>query len=452
MRNETWRGERRGRGVRAAGGASAAWRARSMLALLAAGACGACALPEPGDPEDAAQAAPDAPPSGIEAGGAGEPAGALPPGAATGGAEGDTTYELPDLRALLPYDPTKRPGSNGPGIYVMAASDSTYCFLNDQGVPSFCPERFVNAGGSVKLEFRSATRPTALYSSAVSASRKLPGEAAFRPVVLRSVRAVGMELEIEYALDGVVFPPIRGAALSSFKLEVAGPGGLFFRYELMVEPPGPAPLPPPAPDPEPRPWLRRYNVKYRVVPAGADPSASRWRRHCSVARVDLRASFAGESRVDGLFATVARDASATTMSCETGAIDACLSWGYAPWRTETASADEGRFLFGACLHAKRAAYFAGPAGGAERTTSFTRPGTPIVVRDKLGILPGADPTHLEAIWSPEGAKCLNVENLRISEFHDHVASLSSLPPCTAHWSTIGAFATGRVGPPGPSTW
>ncbi|WP_437283757.1 ADYC domain-containing protein [Sorangium sp. So ce375] len=422
-----------------------------MLALLAMGACGACALPAPGDPEDAAPSAPDAPPSDVEADGTGEPADAPPPGAETGGVEGDATYELPGLGARRLYDPTKRPGSNGPGIYVGAASDSTYCFLSDQGVPAFCPERFINGPGGVKLELRSASNRAAVYSSAVSASRVLPGETAFRPVVLRSVRAAGMDLEIEYALDGVVYSPVRGAALSSFKLEVAGPGGMPFRYELMIEPPGPALLTPPPPNPEPRSWFRRYSVKYRVIPAEADPSASMWRRHCSVGGIDLRASFAGEIKVDGLLATVERDASATTMSCETGAIDACLSWGYAPWKTENTSPDQGRYLFGSCLHAKRAAYFAGPAGGAERTTSFTLPSTPIVVRDVRGILPGADPAYLEAVWSPEGAVCLNVENLRISEYRDYVSTLPSLPACTAPWASIGAFATGRVGPPGPST-
>jgi ADYC domain len=401
MMTRTERGERRGRGRGALG------------ALLALGALGACGPSEP-DAE------------GVEA--------ALAPGVAV---------------APQAYDPTNPPGTNGLGLFVVAGSNSNYCLSNDQGSLAFCPERFVTGPWGVKIEFRSTTDPNSVYSVPVTASRKLSSDAPWRPVELRALRAVGTELMLEYKLDGVPYPPVTGAALASFKLEIRHPHGAPFDYELKIEPPTPPPVPPPVPNPSPPSWLRRYNVSYRVIPAGAAPTS--WARHCSVDGIARRASFVGKTKVDGLFGTVDRDENVTTMSCETGSIDTCLAWGYAPWATPALASDESaRYLFGTCLQAKRAAYFAGPSGGAYRKSSFTLNGTPLVVRDTAGILSGPDPAYLEAVWSPQGAVCLNRENLRVPEFRSIVPYASWLPSCPpGDWRALGAFATGRVGPPPP---
>lgn len=400
----TEQGERRGRGMGAFG---------ALLALGALGAGGACGPPEPDAEGVEAELAPDA-----------------------------------DV-APQAYDPTNPPGTNGLGLFVVAGSNSNYCLTNDQGSLSFCPERFVTGPSGVKLEFRSATDQNAVYNAPVTASRKLSIDAPWQPVELQALRAVGTELTLKYKLDGVEYPPVTGAALALFKLEIRRPHSAPFDYELKIEPPTPPPVSPPVPNPPPPSWLRRYNVSYRVVPAGAAPTD--WVRHCSVEGIARRASFVGKTKVDGLFGTVDRDESATTMSCETGSIDTCLAWGYAPWATPAVASDENaRYLYGTCLQAKRAAYFAGPNGGAYRKSSFTLNGTPLIVRDAAGVLSGPDPAYLEAVWSPQGAVCLNRENLRVPEFRSMLPPAPWLPPCPpGGWRGVGAFATGRVGPPLP---
>lgn len=90
------------------------------------------------------------------------------------------------------------------------------------------------------------------------------------------------------------------------------------------------------------------------------------------------------------------DSSFVDMSCASGAIAACLIWGYKPWSSGSAGPD----LHQACVQMKRAAYCG--------NFPYTEEGHTIYVRDNLNphINSGSGPTS-EAYWGPNGALCLD---------------------------------------------
>nr|MCU0687648.1 ADYC domain-containing protein [Polyangiaceae bacterium] len=330
------------------------------------------------------------------------------------------------------------------GIYIGASNNSSYCFADDSNPSVFCPERFVSAGGGVRLESRAAELPDVTYSTPVHLSRFLLA-GGWVPVELISVQAKATELEVRYQFNGTVFTA-RGADLSWLRFEFPAPDGQPYGYEWVIDEVPVAPIG----GADPPRWLKRYESSYRLVFEG--PYATEWRRHCVTSDIPRQASFLGGTKVDGLYADVASDKFVTTVSCETGAIDTCLTWGYTPWGLPNPgeNIEESRELYGACLQAKRAAYFAGPEGGAYRLTSFTVPHTPIVVRDTFGVMGNnLEVEHVEAVWGPEGARCLNPTNARVPKFRSLLHAAPSLPPCDSDWRKYGRLVTGRPTPPPP---
>jgi hypothetical protein len=117
----------------------------------------------------------------------------------------------------------------------------------------------------------------------------------------------------------------------------------------------------------------------------------------------------------------------TTITCQSGAVAVCPSWGYRPWATAynlLTAADEPLVdAHQACIQMKRAAY----CGGAQ---AFTVEGTKIMISDTYDPAFNRDLSPVtEAVWSPSGALC--VSNPR----HDpatYFASAcgASLPQCT----------------------
>lgn len=116
------------------------------------------------------------------------------------------------------------------------------------------------------------------------------------------------------------------------------------------------------------------------------------------------------------------DASAITVTCELGAIAACMSWGYRPWdaRDFGGNTTSLRTWHAACVNMKTANY----CGDG---VAWTRYGTAINVNDPLTpqVMSGSL-AHLEAFWDANGARCVNDANRRIP----------SLP-----WSTSSCYAT-----------
>ena len=116
------------------------------------------------------------------------------------------------------------------------------------------------------------------------------------------------------------------------------------------------------------------------------------------------------------------DGSAITLTCELGAIAACMSWGYKPWESSTfgGNAVSLRDWHATCVNMKTANY----CGDGY---SWTRSGTPINVNDPLTpqVMTGSL-ARLEAFWDTHGAVCVNDGNRR-------VPSLG--------WSTSSCYAT-----------
>ncbi|MCY1021433.1 ADYC domain-containing protein [Pyxidicoccus sp. MSG2] len=331
--------------------------------------------------------------------------------------------------ALPDHCPTGQcdPDANGQGIFI--AGGWGYC-LRYMGSLAYCPEAFANSPAGVVLKVRYLSNPTRLVDTRVGIRRRsgTPGSSA-DALELLSVSSEGTELVIRYRTRDRQVVAARGADLSGLELtfSVDDPdiGDIPQPYDLRVEAvprEGTAAKGP-----------SRYKLSYATTTA--------WQPHCDGEPV----TFLGGRQVDGLRASVVLNhdsLSLTTLSCESGAVATCLAWGYLPWNPSTGRDDPTRdYLFRSCIQAKRAAYFVGQGD----LRSYTRSGTLIDKRDQLGI--NRDRlARPEAIWSPQGAVCLNPENLRRPEL-GAAANTHGLRPCTPlEWSRRGKLATGPATP------
>jgi ADYC domain len=410
------------------------WTARAALALLLAsgGACVRFAADPavPGGPGASAGAG----------GGAGGGAGAGAGGAAGQGAlptgcnKNDCDVPPPNTPPLRPHCPTGPScdvgGTNGRGIYI--AREFDYC-MTDEASPGsvYCPEGFVNEnvngnGGGVSFLMRDPRNPQNVRKDKVGA--RLVSSTGQRPIKPLRIRAEQTELFVRYD-DAGTEREVSGAALSGLELLLMAPAASpRFNVAIRIEP-----LPARSSS-----AVRRYSITYH--PADSQTPV---RRHCGAAKDGLGASFLPGRQVDGLTAEVNLNANATTMSCETGAIDTCLEWGYAPWAPKVAAAaGAGDHLFATCLQAKRAAYYIGLGD----TRSYTVEGTEIYKRDPFGIfdeprgLPDGWQNGIEAIWGPRGAVCLNVDRRRRPDLP--FVARPEVPPCSpAQWSAAGKIST-----------
>jgi ADYC domain-containing protein len=313
---------------------------------------------------------------------------------------------------------------NGLGIYVVAKGN--YCF-NDGEVGSFCPETFVNISPSgLRLRLREPGALLTTREASLAGRLVPPGGGPAQPVDLVRMRADQSKLEL--GIKGTTDPTDHIA--SDDELD---------RLEVLVsvtlgESPYPLALlrwkPAGAPGPD---GLLHYEPSYRSV----NSTPNDWVPLCVADTGQPRSVFLGGITVDGLTAEVGDDASATTMACETGAIDACMVWGYTPWNPKANSKVASNYLFGTCLQAKRAAYFIGH-GDPE---TYTQSGTEIFLRDPFGIQTyEVDP--LEALWSPRGAECLNPEHLRRPELRGVLTIPPDVPRCDVppRWGVFGKIA------------
>ncbi|MCP3061091.1 hypothetical protein LXT21_20125 [Myxococcus sp. K38C18041901] len=347
------------------------------------------------------------------------------------------------------------PETNGLGIYIIEGG--TYCFMVD-GIPRFCPEAFENVPASaasphpsVRLMGRDPTKRGGQLGEAtvtgVLQNPQIPG--ADEGVRIHSIQATGTQLTVNYCslsspcLDRATqVHSLQGEKLRRLKLVVrlppddGAPTGPFV-LELAVTPLSDASA-----------RVHGYDVRYREYATGRP-----WLKHCTPRGATAPdrdpTSFLPGLRINSVNAAVEPVPEWTTVGCASGAIVTCLDWGYAPWSPETGDYDVLRgHVFGACLQAKRAAYFVGRGD----LSSYTRNGTRIAKRDELGLGRNAN-NHveelrtLEALWSPLGAVCLNAENRRVPDI-DLPAGLYDVPPCprSPTWTSTGKLATGTVNP------
>jgi hypothetical protein len=195
--------------------------------------------------------------------------------------------------------------------------------------------------------------------------------------------------------------------------------------------------------PEDAHHLWRYEVAFRRE------TGSTWMRHCVDAlpgggtRESLT-SFLPAREVSGKNAGVSPNTNVTTMACASGAIATCLEWGYQPWDSAGRPDERREYVYGSCLQAKRAAYFVGHGD----LRSYTATGTLILRRDQFGFGRNARGTmdeipYLEALWSPYGAECLNVENRRRRDIV--IRNTYGVRECTpVQWTQERKLATGPV--------
>lgn len=403
-----------------------------MAMVVAAGGCAGCPVrPEPGPTEPV--------PGGSTSGGV-VVSGVLPVGCTD--PANDCEVAQTSLTGECTTGDCKPGGLNGKGIYNV--EEANYCFLF-MGSPRFCPETFVNSVEGVVLVVRDLLSPRSTYQRFVTATLQS------KPIVLRSITSEKGDLIITYAFDKNGKDVIaKGAALKTLMLRVgpyqtgSGDASPLATFEMQVIPYNK------------QDGVLQYQLQYREV-APVDKPAYPWLYHCKgekqepeKASDDAVVSFLDQRRVSGLNAYVTADAKATTVACQKGAIATCLRWGYAPWSPTPGTPERSEYAYGSCLQGKRAAYFVRFGD----YTTYTKNGTHIQMRDQFGINAN-DVDYLEAIWSPGGAVCLNVENVRRDEFRATVDSLNGkgfkVPPCAKppQWSKEGKFATGPQKAPTP---
>ena len=313
---------------------------------------------------------------------------------------------------------------NARGIYIGNQND--YCLENSHGWSRICPEAFVNTEDGVYVALRD-TRPSLFPRWYGTLGARVEDESGIvLPVNLLSVSGDKNLLTIQYTKPpSTTVITAQGSALGALKLQLSftrpAPFPLplqTYQYELKLEP---AELP-------------RYTLSYKEVGSSAG-----WKQHCNPGDGTAnKVSFLVGKDIDGVTAEVHDAPEVTTMSCQTGAIDTCITWGYSPWNPQPDYLAASDYLFRTCLQAKRAAYFVGLGD----MTSYTKSGTRILRRDQYGIYSEAI-SNVEAIWSPHGAVCLNPEHRRHGDLPVPAELLSQVPVCNpAQWSRYGKLATG----------
>jgi len=133
-------------------------------------------------------------------------------------------------------------------------------------------------------------------------------------------------------------------------------------------------------------------------------------------------------------ARVAEEEGVVTFACRDAALGKCVEWGYWPWALD--GDVPLREYHQACTRLVRADY----CGDA---ISHTVDGTPVHVVDPLGIQlvdPFAEYV-VEAEWGPEGATCVNPDNLRLGP----LTLECELPLCGGDsFSSGGIVQSGKV--------
>lgn len=156
------------------------------------------------------------------------------------------------------------------------------------------------------------------------------------------------------------------------------------------------------------PSVKTYNLTWRDA---RDPGAPPPARYCADAQGNTDpVVFQRGIDVDPIVGSVDRapaSANLVTMSCRLGAIATVYSWGYG-YGDASGTPPADTHYFDAGIQMKRASY----CGDAQY---FTVAGTDIFITDDKGIQPATPPPpSIEAWWTPTGASCVNLANMRHS--------------------------------------
>lgn len=146
--------------------------------------------------------------------------------------------------------------------------------------------------------------------------------------------------------------------------------------------------------------VRGYQVDYMMEGL----LGGKWSSYCKGSSGESQRSvFYQGSQWSPLDGSRSDGANLLTMTCESGSVARCMSWGYRPWGSAQLASGQSTSLrdhHQACVHMKRASY----CGDSQ---SNTVDGTRIFVNDPFQPAIHSGPTDLiEALWSPSGATCL----------------------------------------------
>ena len=154
------------------------------------------------------------------------------------------------------------------------------------------------------------------------------------------------------------------------------------------------------------------------------------------------ASFVSGAYFDPMSAQRTADAAGVTtaaLGCREGGIAKCMVWGYKPWlsavNSVTRQSESLVTAHNACIQMKRAAYCGGK--------SYTRNGTNIWKHDVYNIQ--VDPMNtLEGVFTPNGAACVNMSNLRIPGWFDGTCAAGPLPACPSPSPLSNLWWLGKI--------
>lgn len=132
---------------------------------------------------------------------------------------------------------------------------------------------------------------------------------------------------------------------------------------------------------------------------------SSWKSYCRGSEGESqRAVFYQGAQWNPLDGSRQDGSSLVTMTCESGSVARCMSWGYRPWGSAQQSDGQSISLLNhmqACIHMKRASY-------CGDSSTYTVDGTHLFVNDQLSPqINQGSLDRIEAQWSPSGATCLS---------------------------------------------
>jgi hypothetical protein len=158
---------------------------------------------------------------------------------------------------------------------------------------------------------------------------------------------------------------------------------------------------------------------------------------CNVGGVNESALIYQGSTYDPMTAARTDASTSVTLTCQSGGIAKCMSWGYTNWDSTGVFKDNTMLdTHQSCIQLKRAAYY----GDGQ---AFTISGTLINKKDALQTpIWNDDMTKLEALWDSKGALCVNSANRRHPELPGFI--VGKLPECdakswTLNWLTASAL-------------
>lgn len=312
--------------------------------------------------------------------------------------------------------------SNDKGVIEEEGGNSCLQTL-DHG--TVCPLAFLSDPGGVKVRLRDPYNTT---QWTVDLSATYNGN----PVTLRSIDATQTVVTVTYVGPWGIPVAVTGANLSSFvfsfKLAALDHESILLSLNQAGE------------SPRLVNGVNEQNLRWRT-----SNSTSGWGFLCQDSYgTDDPASLYQGAFFEPFTGARTNNSGVTMLSCRKGAITTCMEWDYKPWRSATHVQQGWQSLENAhvaCIQMKRAAYCG--------DDSYTKHGTPIARDDAYGIHNEiSSATPLEAVWSPSGAVCVNMNNRRHMDVpfggSCNGIALQACPASEPWWWAIGGLTANGI--------